>query len=214
MIKNKKLLIGIKLFLGLLGFSALVTELATLVDRGQLDIVNFFSYFTIQANMVAIASLLLSAIAVAGGKNASLGAFRSAATVYILIVGIGFAALLSGLDGVEFTAVPWDNVVLHYLMPAVVLLDLVIDRPQKRLLFKGELIWLLFPVAYFAYSLIRGAVVGWYPYPFLNPASGGYVKVVIAALGVAALSVGLVWLVTKLSVDTKFSSHRVKAHKA
>ena len=56
-------------------------------------------------------------------------------TVYILIVGIGFALLLSGLTDVDFTAVPWNNTVLHYVMPVVMLIDLLIDRPAKRIRF-------------------------------------------------------------------------------
>lgn len=42
---------------------------------------------------------------------------RSVTAVYILVVGIGFAILLSGLEGVLLTAVPWDNTVLHYITP-------------------------------------------------------------------------------------------------
>ena len=40
---------------------AIVVQAATLADAGRLDLVNFFSYFTIQSNVIGIASLLILA---------------------------------------------------------------------------------------------------------------------------------------------------------
>lgn len=199
MIQNKNVLIGYKLFFGLLGFSAIITEIATIVERGRFNPINFFSYFTIETNILVVITLLLSAVAVAMGKNNKLDVLRSAVTVYILIVGIGFSLLLAGIEGLTLTAVPWDNVVLHYIMPAVMLVDFLIDRPKHKVLFKKSLIWLLFPIIYIAYSLIRGALVGWYPYPFLNPDPNGYGAVAFTVLGLLVLSFVLIWGVTKLS---------------
>jgi hypothetical protein len=51
--------------------------------------------------------------------------------------------------------------------------------------------WLAFPLAYFAYSLIRGAAVGWYPYPFIDPRqSGGYGRVAVFAVVLAVSAIG------------------------
>src|SRR5690606_15191851 len=121
MIKNKNVLIGYKLFFSLLGFSAIITEIATIIERGHFNPVNFFSYFTIETNILVVVTLILSAIAVAMGKNSKLDILRSAVTVYILIVGIGFSVLLAGIESSVLTAVPWDNVVLHYIMPIAML---------------------------------------------------------------------------------------------
>jgi hypothetical protein len=190
MIQNKKFLIGYKLVFGLLGFSAVVTEIATLVERGRFDTVNFFSYFTIETNILMFATLLLSAIAVAWGKNNKLDTLRGAVTVYALIVGIGFSVLLAGIEGIPLTAVPWDNTVLHYIMPVAMLVDFVIDRPKRALLFKQSLVWLLVPIVYAVYSLTRGAMTGWYPYPFLNPATKGYGAVALTVLGIVCAGNG------------------------
>jgi hypothetical protein len=55
---------------------------------------------------------------------------------------------------------------------------------------------LVVPVAYCSYSLIRGPIVDWYPYPFLNPeAAGGYPGVVAYSIGIAVLFIGIVWFV-------------------
>lgn len=203
MIQNKKLLIGYKMFFGLLGFSAVVTEIATIVERGRFDPTNFFSYFTIEINIVVFITLLLSAIAVAMGKNSKLDVLRSVVTVYMLIVGIGFSVLLAGIEGIALTAVPWDNTVLHYIMPVAILVDFLIDRPKRTLLFKQSLVWLLFPIIYVAYSLTRGALIGWYPYPFLNPDTNSYAAVAFTVSGLLGLALGLTWIVTRLSGKRK-----------
>ena len=60
--------------------------------------------------------------------------------------------------------------------------------------YRAALDWLIVPLAYFAYSLLRGAAVHWYPYPFLNPMHpGGYGRVVIYAV-VLAVFMGLLAL--------------------
>ena len=47
--------------------------------------------------------------------------------------------------------------------------------------------WLLVPLTFFAYSLIRGAIVDWYPYPFIDVGLHGYGKVSVKAPGRTAL---------------------------
>jgi len=190
--KRSGFLTGYRLVFGLLGFSALVTEIAVLVERNVFDPVNFFSYFTVENNILVVLALLLGAVGVRADK------FRSAVTVYILIVGLGFAALLSGLDGVEFTAVPWDNAVLHYIMPIAMAIDLLLDRPRVRIAFKRALVWLLFPLIYVVYSLVRGNLTGWYPYPFLNPANG-IEPLILTVGGIVVLALVLTWMVARLS---------------
>lgn len=41
------------------------------------------------------------------------------------------------------------------------------------------LLWLSFPLLWIVYTIIRGAIVNLYPYPFLNPANGGYASVAV-----------------------------------
>jgi len=206
MVQNKRFLIAYKLFFALLGFSAIVTEIATIVERGRFNPANFFSFFTIESNLLVFTTLLLSAIATAMSKNGRLDILRGAVTVYILIVGIGFSLLLAGLEDTALTAVPWDNTVLHYIIPIAALVDFMIDRPRHALSFKKSLTWLLFPIIYVVYSLTRGAVTGWYPYPFLDPATKGYGSVAATIVGLLALALGLTWVITKLSGARKTTS--------
>lgn len=56
----------------------------------------------------------------------------------------------------------------------------------------------LFPLAFLVYTLIRGPLAHWYPYPFLDPSHGGYGRVVIysgaIALEMFALSFLTGWI--------------------
>jgi hypothetical protein len=53
--------------------------------------------------------------------------------------------------------------------------------------------WLAFPGVYFTYVLVRGALTGWYPYPFLDAGDLGFVGMVrsVITLVVAFLAVAL-----------------------
>lgn len=197
-VSRNTFLISYKLFFALLGFSAIITEMVVTIERGTFKAENFFSYFTIETNILVMITLLASAIAIAAGKSGKFDLLRSATTVYILVVGIGFSVLLSGLKDVELTAVPWDNVVLHYIIPVAVFADFITDRPRRKLPFKKALLWLLFPIMYAIYALVRGGLTGWYPYPFLNPDVAGASSVVTTILALFALGLLLIWGVGKL----------------
>jgi hypothetical protein len=45
----------------------------------------------------------------------------------------------------------------------------------------------LFPLAYFAFSIVRGAIIDWYPYTFVDVTTLGYVKVLLNAVWIALL---------------------------
>jgi hypothetical protein len=58
--------------------------------------------------------------------------------------------------------------------------------------------WLAFPVVFAVYSLIRGPIVQWYPYPFLDPRAHGYLHVAaecfVIALAIMVICLLIVWL--------------------
>ncbi len=130
------------------------------------------------------------------GEGPWLAWLRGAATLYLAITGLVFSLLLAGLEGVEFTAVPWDNIVLHYLMPAAVVLDWAVAPPVRRIPFQRGLLWLAYPLAYVVYSLIRGHSSHWYPYPFLDPGPRGYTGVIQSSIGIAISAAVLVFVLT------------------
>ena len=175
---------------------AIVVQLASLAGKGTLNPVNYFSYFTIDSNLIATGVLIAAALNRDRASTPRLDLVRGGAVVYMSITGIVFTLLLSNTD--VDTAIPWVNSVVHELMPLVMLADWLITPPAARQRLRHGLLWLSFPLVWIVYTIIRGAIVNLYPYPFLNPANGGYasvavycVAILIAMLVVSALVVVL-----------------------
>jgi hypothetical protein len=201
---KKNYLTGYKLGFALLGFSALITEMVATVERGTFNAGNFFSFFTVGSNILAVVAFLIGAFAVYSGKKSrAIDYFRGAVTFFMVITGIVFATLLSGVQGVQLTAVPWDNIVLHYIIPIAITIDWFMDHPKYRFATRDVLGWLIFPVVYLVYSLIRGSIVNWYPYPFLNPANGGYTQILITSLIILAGGIVLALVINRFGGKLK-----------
>jgi hypothetical protein len=94
------------------------------------------------------------------------------------------------------------DVVVHRVTPAVFAADWLVDPPRRAPRFPRALAWLIFPMLYLLYTLVRGPVVGWYPYPFLDPRTHGYAAVVVGCVLVAAaflaVSALLCWIAARL----------------
>ncbi|MBA2467804.1 MAG: Pr6Pr family membrane protein [Chloroflexia bacterium] len=191
----------LRIAFGLLTLAAIVTQLWIGVTERDARVSNFLSFFTIESNLLTVAVLLAGAALAMRGQETSPGweLFRGAVVAYMTTTFIVFAALLSGLpDNLDLTE-PWVNFVLHQLMPIVMILDWIVSPPRHRWTVRQALVWMLFPLAYGVYSLIRGPIVEWYPYPFLNPDSaGGYPGVAAYSVGIAVLFVGIVWFVVTI----------------
>ncbi len=90
----------------------------------------------------------------------------------------------NGFDIVNF----FSYFTLHYLMPVVVVAEWLFQPPKAMLSFQQSLYWLVYPLVYLVYSLIRGPISGFYAYPFLNPAKiGGYGIVALYCVGIFVL---------------------------
>jgi hypothetical protein len=200
--KKHNLLAIVRLFFGFLTVAAIVTQLQTSINNSW-SIVNFFSFFTIESNILAAIIFIIVGIGtlMQQKSNPQFAFIRGAATLYMTMTGVIYVLLLSGNEVALQTTVPWVNIVLHYLFPAVVLLDWILFPPKFHLSFKKALWWLVFPGIYFIYSLIRGSFIGWYPYPFLNP-SNGWGNLIITCVFIAIGVVGLTWLLTLRSART------------
>jgi hypothetical protein len=88
----------------------------------------------------------------------------------------------------------WVDIMLHKIFPLVIVLDWLLDPPQIRLTVRDVAAWLVYPIVWVILTIARGALDGWYPYPFLDPANGGYgqVAVVTAAITIGFIAIGLV----------------------
>ena len=155
--------------------AAIVFQLAWLVNEGRFDPFRFFAFFTIQSNILGVVVFL--ALVGRGDRPRTLVVelLRGAAVVYLTVTFVVVIAFLSGED-VQLE-LQWVDFVLHKVFPVVVVLDWLIDPPTVRLPWRAALLWLAYPLLWVTLTLVRGAADGWYPYPFLDPANGGYASV-------------------------------------
>lgn len=175
---------GVSIFRGAvaaLGWGALALQYWLMLARGgdpALTTLNFFSYFTILTNLLVAVAMTFLALPATGGASGFFRrpAVRAALTLYIAVVG-----------GVYFTILrhTWDpqgwqlvaDRILHYAIPALVIADWLLLTPKGDLKWRDMPGWLVYPALYGAYALARGAIDGFYPYPFLDAAKLGYAPV-------------------------------------
>lgn len=163
-------------------------------DSG-LTVVNFFSYFTVLSNTAAV--VMLTMLAARPDRDTSLGfaTFRGAVTVYMAVTGLVYVTILYPELADVGVPEPWIDLSIHVTGPILVTADWIYDRPGIDLPARTIAIWLILPAAYLAYSLIRGPIADWYPYPFLDPSeSGGYGSVAIWSLVVLVVILGFGYL--------------------
>lgn len=198
-----------RILFGPLVITAIAAQLQASLQLPTFSIVNFFSFFTIESNIFAAILFLILAF-MPSYKGQRWAMVRGACVVFMTTTGIVYILLLSGLEESLQTPIPWVNAVLHYIMPAAVLLDWFVDLPAMRITFNKALLWLTFPLIYVVYSLSRELVVDWAPYPFLNPdLQHGYMGVAIMCIVIAVFLIVLVGLV---AYTTKFGVAKAKKH--
>ncbi|WP_051178874.1 Pr6Pr family membrane protein [Nocardia concava] len=150
-------------------------------------IANFFSYFTIQSNVIIIAVWLGVALFDPQGRRWQL--IRCAATLYIVITGVVYALLLQNIAvGIAY---PWTNDTLHRVAPLVAFVDWLLVPAALGISARLIGALLAYPIVYGVYTLIRGPIVDWYPYPFIDPRSQGYGSM---AIGLVVLVIAFVIL--------------------
>jgi hypothetical protein len=160
---------------------------------------NYFSFFTILSNLIVAGGLTLS---LSMGKSPwgrffSRPIVTSATAVYIAIVGVVYSLVLRHLwnpQGAQKVA----DILLHDVVPLAYVAYWLAFVNKSSLRWKDAVTWLIYPLAYFSYALVRGAVTRWNPYPFIDAAKLGYASVLLNAVMFlcAFLAVGLlaVWV--------------------
>lgn len=151
-------------------------------DRGG---TTFLFMFTNLSNIFVDVFLILFGIGLFGSeklyKLTHNDVIKGAITLYICITGIIYCCVLMPFQKASsFPLFPYPmeggmwlsnivNVWCHVLTPVLFTAFWFFPMENKTLpKFKTSMKYLIFPLVYFIFSIIRGGVVDWYPYPFLS----------------------------------------------
>jgi hypothetical protein len=159
-------------------------------------VANLLFFFTIESNLIVGATCLLLAVR-PDRSSTAFRVFRLAGVVAITIVGVVYHTLLAGL----YDLTPWGtaaDVLLHTVVPILAVLGWLLFGPRGHTSTRIVGLALLFPICWLAVTLVRGPVVDWYPYPFIDVGQLGYPRVLLNSAGIAALFLAVAGAATAL----------------
>ena len=163
--------------------------------------VRFASYLTIWFNvLVAGTELLLAANAERSGGRV----FR-ALRLDALVLAVGGGTVhwfllrpLLDLHGADYLA----DKLLHIAVPLLCLVGWLVFGPRGLVTRRDVAAFLVLPVGWLVYTLVRGAFVDWYPYPFVDVDQHGLGVVLLNCVAISALmlllALGAMWLDRRL----------------
>lgn len=149
-------------------------------------LVRFCSYLTIWFNvMVAAVSAVLAAKAQRDGGRV----FR-ALRLDALVLAVGGGVVhwfllrpLLDLHGADLLA----DKLLHIVVPVLCLVGWLVFGPRGIVEPRDVAAFLVVPVFWLVYTLVRGSFVDWYPYPFVDVGEHGLGIVLLNCVGISAL---------------------------
>lgn len=154
----------------------------------------FVSYFTIQSNFA------IFAMAIAVLRSPNLGtpwmrSMRLASLFGITVTSIVYVVVLAGdIDNSGLAQLA--NWMLHYVGPPLAVGLWLIYGPWPLMTVADIPRAMIWPGLWIAYTLVHGAITGWYPYPFIDVVAKGYgaVAVNIVAVTLFALLLSLLYI--------------------
>jgi hypothetical protein len=178
------------LLLAVVAWLAVLLQIAlavrTVTAAGQspvVGVINTLSYFTILTNLIVAIVSTASALRSASDISDTFltrPSTMSAVAVYIAIVGLIYSLLLRALwDPTGLSAVL--DTALHDITPVLYVLFWFLFVPKGTLQWSRAARWLLYPMLYMLYCLVRGAITGLYPYHFVDVTLLGYPKALLNA---------------------------------
>jgi hypothetical protein len=164
-------------------------------DNGYFDsdasrVANVFCFFTVQSNLLVMVTSALLAVRI-GRKPEWFWVLRLDGVVCIAVTFVVFHLALSDLQDLQGKASLADFL-LHTASPVLCVLGWLLFGPRGHTSWRVVRLSALFPVAWLAFALVRGPLVGgYYPYPFLDVGARGYPRVLLTSVVVAALFLAL-----------------------
>jgi hypothetical protein len=142
-------------------------------------LVAYFGYFTVLTNWLVCFAMTWPWVAPSSvpGQFFARPVTIGWVTASIVFVGIGYHFLLyqpGQLHGLHRLA----NALLHYATPILCAIYSLIVLRGVRLRWTAPWWWAIYLALYFAYVLIRGGLIGIYPYAFIDVSQLGYLAAV------------------------------------
>lgn len=192
-----------------------VASVSEAVARGRdvaTVVANFFSFFTILSNVSACIVLALLGIRFLLRRrspdedSAALATALAWVSTYMITTGVVYNLLLRGLP-LQPETVGWSNEIMHVWGPLFLLLDVLVGPHRRRLPWTAALGAAIFPIAWIVYTLLRAPLITnpttgapfWYPYPFLNPTTGGWGPVIGYIIVIAVAIIALAFAVVAIA---------------
>jgi hypothetical protein len=161
-----------RLVVAIVGIVALVGDFQYILGFSSFSTVNFFTYFTNQSNAAGVAVLLIGTwIAFRRTSDPDwLMTTRMLTATFTIISGIVFGLIVSQAGDYNYRiVVPWSSQLLHFWIPSYVILDWIFAPGRRPIPWKRLWLVLVYPLVWGGFTMVRGAIVGWYPYFFLDP---------------------------------------------
>ncbi len=152
------------------------------------SIVQLLSYFTILTNILVAVSLtsVLLVPRTAVGRFFSKISTATAIAVYITIVCLVYNLVLRQFWNAK-GAFKTNDELLHVIVPFLYIFYWLFLLPKNGLAWKQLPGWLLFPMGYLVYIIIRGTLSGFYPYFFVDVKSFGFATVAINSVALLVI---------------------------
>lgn len=158
-------------------------------DSPVAKVANVFCYFTILSNLLIGATSLLLALDT-DRRSAVFRTLRLDGALAIAVTGVVFHIALAGLQELTGYAALADAL-LHTVSPIMGVLGWLLFGPRGAITPRIVRWSLAYPLAWLAFTMVRGALTDFYPYPFLEAFRIGYLRVTLNCLLVAVLFLGL-----------------------
>jgi len=176
--KNNLLIVVIRVLLALSLFGSVYWQVSDRMMHNLFRPSEYFSYFSITSCLLTAVVLTLSAIQLTRGQAETklLSLSRLTMAVSMVIVGVIYNALLRGGDpdprdvGYAWPVLP--NEVVHTYVPMLIFIEWLFTRTTIALKINQAFWVLVYPLAWLAFSIIRGIITGWWPYWFIDPQYG------------------------------------------
>lgn len=168
----------------LIGWFAVISQFILMIENKTVSIpettIRFFSFFTILTN--TLVSIYFT-YQIFEKRKSSKSLFNkpgtlTAITTYITVVGVVYQIILRHIwqpSGLQMIV----DELLHTFIPIFVIIYWAMYEQKAKLEWKSLSKFLLYPLFYLAYILLRGNFSGFYPYPFINVTELGWNQTII-----------------------------------